>query len=298
MSRVFKELYTPEESVAPGFSTCPGCAMPIIYRHAINVLGKNTVSVHAAGCAAAMATVTRVSATSSLFENAASFAAGIKIGLTKKGRDMNVLAFIGDGGTVDIGLQALSGAAERGDPIIYICYDNEAYMNTGIQRSSSTTMGAWTSTTPVGRVKRGKGRPPKDVPLIMADHRVAYVATASVAYLQDFARKVKKAAEVTQKGEGMAYLHVNSPCPTGWGFPTEKVVEVARLAVQTGMWPLYEVDHGVFRITQAVKERKPVAEYLRVQRRFRHLAEEEIKKVQSYVDANCLRIEGLQGQTK
>jgi len=298
MSRVFKELYTPEEAVAPGFSTCPGCAMPIVYRHAINALGKNTVSIHAAGCAAAMAAVTLVSATSSLFENAASFAAGVKIGLTKKGRSMNVLAFIGDGGTVDIGLQALSGAAERGDPIIYLCYDNEAYMNTGIQRSSSTTMGAWTSTTPVGKVKRGKRSTPKDVPMIMAAHRIPYVATASVAYLLDFVRKVKKAAEVTQKGEGMAYIHVHSPCPTGWGFPTEKSVEVARLAVQTGMWPLYEVDHGVLRITQTVKERKPVAEYLRAQRRFRHLAEEEIKKVQSYVDGRCLEIEGRQQQPK
>jgi pyruvate ferredoxin oxidoreductase beta subunit len=132
----------------------------------------------------------------------------------------------------------------------------------------------------------------------MAAHRIPYVATASVAYLLDFVRKVKRAAEVTQKGEGMAYLHVHSPCPTGWGFPTEKSVEVGRLAVQTGMWPLYEVDHGVLRITQTVKERKPVAEYLRAQRRFRHLAEEEIKKVQSYVDGRCLEIEGRQQQPK
>lgn len=197
------------------------------------------------------------------FENAGAVASGVESALRIQGKDdVNVVAFGGDGGTVDIGLQSLSGAMERGHNLTYICYDNEAYMNTGIQRSGATPYGASTTTSPNGSGSFGEDKPKKDMPMIMAAHGIPYVATASIAYPEDFVNKVKKAAEI----KGPAYIHLHQPCTTGWGFASEKTIEMGRLAVETGSWILYEVENGEFNITYRPDERKPVKEYLAPQK--------------------------------
>jgi Pyruvate:ferredoxin oxidoreductase and related 2-oxoacid:ferredoxin oxidoreductases, beta subunit len=191
------------------------------------------------------------------------------------------VGWAGDGGTVDIGIQALSGAAERGANFIYICYDNEAYGNTGLQRSGATPYGAWTTTTPTGKKERKK-----NMPFIMAAHRIPYVATACPSYPIDFINKLRKAKEL----KGTKYIHVLTPCPTGWRYDTSKTVEIGRLAVQTGMWALYEIENGKFRLNPPSdrlidkSKRKPVKEYLSMQERFRHLTEGDIEKIQKWVD--------------
>ena len=218
------------------------------------------------------------------FENAGAVASGVESALRIQGKDdVNVVAFGGDGGTVDIGLQSLSGAMERGHNLTYICYDNEAYMNTGIQRSGATPYGASTTTSPNGSGSFGEDKPKKDMPMIMAAHGNPYVATASIAYPEDFVNKVKKAAEI----KGPAYIHLHQPCTTGWGFASEKTIEMGRLAVETGSWILYEVENGEFNITYRPDERKPVKEYLAPQKRFKHLDDEHIEKIQKYVDKSC-----------
>ena len=218
------------------------------------------------------------------FENAGAVASGVESALRIQGKDdINVIAFGGDGGTVDIGLQSLSGAMERGHNLTYICYDNEAYMNTGIQRSGATPYGASTTTSPKGSGSFGEDKPKKDMPMIMAAHGIPYVATASIAYPEDFVNKVKKAAAI----KGPAYIHLHQPCTTGWGFASEKTIEMGRLAVETGSWILYEVENGEFNITYRPEERKPVKEYLAPQKRFKHLDDEHIDKIQKYVDKSC-----------
>jgi len=188
-----------------------------------------------------------------------------------------VVAWAGDGGTFDIGIQALSGAAERNDNIIYICYDNEAYMNTGIQRSSATPYGAWTTTTPV---KHFKKMPKKDMMGIMAAHRIPYAATASVAYPEDFIRKVKKAKEL----KGTKFLHIISPCPAGWKSLPEETIKLAKLAVSTCYFPIYEIENGEkYTVNKVIKNARPVKEFLSRQGRFRHLREEDIAKIQENV---------------
>ena len=191
------------------------------------------------------------------------------------------MVMAGDGGTFDIGLQSLSGAAERNDDIIYICYDNEAYMNTGIQRSSATPFGAWTTTTP-----ESKARSKKNMIEIMAAHEIPYAATASIAFPDDFAAKLKKARE----RKGMRFFHVLAPCPTGWRIPSSWSVKVSRLAVHTNVFPLYEVEDGYrYRIT--VKSRSlPVGEYLMLQGRFKHLSDEQLAEAQSRVDRAWVRL--------
>jgi len=217
-----------------------------------------------------------------IFASAAATASGIAAALEALGRkDVHVVCWCGDGGTVDIGLQALSGAAERGDNILYICYDNEAYMNTGIQRSGSTPYGAWTTTTVLG-----KRRHKKNMPKIMAAHDLPYVATASIGYPLDFVEKVRRAV----RHRGLKYIHLLAPCPVGWRFPPSKTIEMGRLAVLTGMWPLYEVEEGEFRLTGASRalldkgRRRPVAEYVRAQGRFAHLTDDDIRELERYVD--------------
>ena len=218
------------------------------------------------------------------FENSGAVASGVESALRIQGKDdVNVVAFGGDGGTVDIGLQSLSGAMERGHNMTYICYDNEAYMNTGIQRSGATPFGASTTTSPSGVASFGEDKPKKNMPMIMAAHGIPYVATASIAYPEDYVNKVKKAAET----KGPAYIHLHQPCTTGWGFPSERTIEMGRLAVETGSWILYEIVDGKFEITYRPEERKPVKEYLAPQKRFRHLDDELIEKIQKYVDAEC-----------
>ena len=228
-----------------------------------------------------------------LLDNVASMLAGIKMHYERIGRKVNVVAFAGDGASVDAGMQCLSGAAERGDKIIYICYDNEGYMNTGYQRSGSTTKGAWTSTTPVINGHGGKKQNKKDFPMIMAMHDVPYMATMSPAYIPDMVRKLEKAMAVDN---GLVYLHVYNPCVTGWGCKSDESIEVARLAVETNFAPLYEVENGVFKMSVDVKNPKPVKEFVTRFKKFRHLTEQDIEELQEFTDRRLARLKKLCGE--
>jgi pyruvate ferredoxin oxidoreductase beta subunit len=275
-----------EELFASGHRACAGCGGAIAIRLALKASGKNTVASHATGCMEVVSspypqTAWRIPWIHVAFENSAAVASGIEAALKALGRkDVNVIAFGGDGGTVDIGFQALSGAVERGHNFTYICYDNEAYMNTGIQRSGATPFGAVTTTSPAGKVSFGNDRPKKDMPAIMVAHGARYVATASVAFPIDYMEKVKKAISI----EGPAYIHVHAPCTPGWGIPSDKSIEVGRLAVDSGMWILYEVEDGDARVTYKPTVKKSVREYLKMQKRFRHLSDELIEKIQKDID--------------
>lgn len=274
------------EYLAPGHRACAGCGATIAVRLALKALGKNTVAVSATGCLEVITTPYpetswEIPWIHVAFENAPAVASGVEEALKAQGKeDTTVVVFGGDGGTSDIGLQSLSGAMERQQNIIYICYDNEAYMNTGIQRSSSTPFGASTTTTPAGKVSFGENKPKKNMAMIMAAHGIPYVATACISHPQDLMNKVKKAAEI----KGPAYIHVLQPCATGWGYPNEKTVKLGKLAVDTHAWILYEIDHGKLNITVKPKEKLPVEEYLKVQKRFKHLQQEEIDIIQMFVD--------------
>ena len=220
------------------------------------------------------------------FENAAAVASGIEAGLKVLMRKeriprkrINVMAMAGDGGTSDIGLQALSGAMERGHDFVYVCFDNEAYMNTGIQRSSATPFGASTTTSPAGKVVPGQTTWKKNMPEIDAAHNIPYVATACSSYPFDLMEKVKKAAAI----KGPAYVHILSVCPTGWRLPPQLAIHAGRLAVETGMFPLYEVEHGRYQLTVDLTELRPIEEYLKIQGRFRHLTPEMIEVIQGRI---------------
>ena len=270
----------------PGSAGCAGCGSSIILRCMLKVLGPDTVIVIPPCCGTInYPSVSRVPMVLANYAAAAAFETGFLRAYRKKGKadKIHLATYSGDGGTVDIGLQAISAAAERGESMIWVCYDNEAYMNTGIQRSSSTPMFASTTSTPVGEVWRGKPQRRKNMILIMAAHRIPYIATASLAYLPDLERKIRKAAEITRAGRGLAYVHVQQPCATGWYFPPEKTVEVGRLAVQTGAWPLLEVEDGVLKVNVKPRELKPIGEYLKLQRRFRHISEEQLEIIQDDV---------------
>ena len=279
-----------EEFMSPGHLACQGCGASLAMRLALKGLGQRTIVCIPACC---WAVIDGPFPHSSLdipiyhcaFETAASSASGVRAGLDMVGdTETAVLAWAGDGGTFDIGLQALSGAAERNDDIIYTCYDNEAYMNTGIQRSSATPVGAWTTTTPVKHYKKERK---KDIIGIMAAHGIPYIATASVAYPEDMVKKFKKAREI----KGTRFIHVFAPCPAGWKSRPEDSIKLARLAVQTGYFPLFEIENGEkWTLNLKVKERKPIAEYLKLQGRFRHLKEEEIEMIQKEVDERWAKI--------
>jgi len=278
-----------EEFLAPGHRGCAGCGATIGVRLALKALGKNTVAISATGCLEVITTPFPETAWEIpwihvAFENAGAVASGVERALKSQGKtDTNIVAFGGDGGTVDIGMQSLSGAMERGHNFIYICYDNEAYMNTGIQRSASTPYGASTTTSPHGKNSFGENRPKKNMPLIIAAHGVPYVATASIAYPEDFIKKVKKAAEI----DGPAYIHLNQPCTTGWGYDPSKTIELGRLGVETGVWVLYEIVDGQFKVTYKPQVKKPVEEYLNAQKRFKHLSDVSKEKIQEFVNKQC-----------
>ncbi|HMK54942.1 MAG TPA: pyruvate synthase subunit PorB [Methanobacteriaceae archaeon] len=280
-----------EEFLAPGHRGCAGCGATIGVRLALKVLGKNTVAVSATGCLEVITTPYPETAWEIpwmhvAFENAAAVASGVERALKAQGKDAQVVVFAGDGGTADIGLQSLSGAMERGHNLIYICYDNEAYMNTGVQRSGSTPYGASTTTSPHGKESFGEDKPKKNVPMIMAAHGVPYVATASISYPEDFMKKVQKAKET----DGPAYIHLSQPCTTGWGYDSSKTIDMGRLAVETGSWILYEIVEGEFRVTYRPMQRKLVDEYLSAQKRFKHLNDEERENIQRHVDAVCTEL--------
>jgi pyruvate ferredoxin oxidoreductase beta subunit len=282
-----------EELVYPGNRACVGCGLGIAYRMALKALGPDTILVVPPSCLTVLQGLFPVASTklpslNVTFASTAAAATGILEALKAQGREhIKVCAWAGDGGTSDIGLQALSGAAERGNDFVFICYDNEGYMNTGVQRSGTTPWGAVTTNTPF----KGKQQQPKDVPTIMAAQGIDYVATTSASYPLDVYNKVKKAISI----KGTKYIHIHTPCPPGWGFEPRYTVKVGRLAVQSGYFDLYEVERGVLRLTGAsakLAEKRqfvPVCEYLRSQSRFRLLGEEQIAEVQARVDAKWSR---------
>lgn len=275
-----------KEYLASGHRACAGCGATIAVRLALKALGQNTVAVSATGCLEVVTspypeTSWEIPWIHVAFENASAVASGVEEALKAQGKeDVNVLVIGGDGGTTDIGLQSLSGAMERQQNIIYLCYDNEAYMNTGIQRSSSTPFGASTTTSPAGKVSFGEDKPKKNMAMIMAAHGIPYVATACVSHPYDLMEKIKKAAEV----KGPAYIHVLQPCATGWGYAPKDTIKLGKLAVDTHAWILYEIDHGKLNITVKPKEKLPIIEYLKVQKRFKHLDEKHIEAIQNFVD--------------
>jgi pyruvate/2-oxoacid:ferredoxin oxidoreductase beta subunit len=273
-----------EELMVSGHLACQGCGATLAMRYTLKALGPNTVLSIPACCWSVIDgpfpyTSLRVPIFHTAFETAASTAAGMKAGLDVLGdKETSVVAWAGDGGTFDIGIQALSGAAERNDNMFYICYDNEAYMNTGIQRSSATPQGAWTTTTPY---THPKVTPKKQMVEIMAAHRIPYTATASISHPEDLVKKIKKAKEI----QGTKFIHIMAPCPTGWRTPPQICVKLARLSVRSRIFPLYEVEHGLkYKINLKPAKRTPVDEYLKLQGRFRHLTEEDIQRVQESVD--------------
>jgi len=282
---------TQKEYFSPGHRACQGCAEALAIRLVCKALGRNIIIASATGCMEVVSTpipftAWRVPWFHVAFENAAAVASGIESALKvlmRKGRipykKIVTLAMAGDGGTADIGLQALSGALERNDNFIYICTDNEAYMNTGIQRSSSTPFGASTTTSPAGKVKMGQITWKKNMPAIAAAHNIPYVATACPSYPVDLIQKVKKAADI----EGAAYIHILSVCPTGWRSAPELSIKLGRLAVETGIFPIYEVERGQYRLNIDFPNLKPIKEYLKLQGRFRHLTDEMIGEIEKRV---------------
>jgi pyruvate ferredoxin oxidoreductase beta subunit len=279
------------EKFAPGHRACIGCGEALAVRLAFKAIGNNVIVANATGCMEIVAsqlpyTTWEVPWIHTLFENTAAVASGIEAAykaMRRKGvpvpENTKVVAMAGDGGTSDIGLQALSGAMERGHDFTYLCFDNEAYMNTGIQRSSATPFGAATTTSPAGKKSIGQSSWKKNMPEIAVAHNIPYVATATHGYPFDLMAKVKKAVNTP----GPAYVHILSVCPTGWRSATDTVIRQARLAVETGVFPLYEVENGVYKMSLNLPRLRPVKDYLKMQGRFRHLSDDNIAKIQARV---------------
>ena len=266
-----------------GHMACPGCGEKILLRHMLDVLGPETIIVCPAGCAAVTDgifphSITPVPFLHVSFDATASAAAGVRAGLDMSGRsEVTVLAWAGDGATFDIGMGALSAIAERNENILYGCYDNEAYMNTGIQRSSASQIGSWTTTTPKGHLK---SEPKKDIDFIMASHRAPYIATGSPAFIDDLKKKVAKAKNT----KGFKFLHLFSPCPPGWKSDPKDSIALARLAVECNLFPLYEIENGTTCSLTYESKSLPVTEYLKLQGRFRYASKEDEKVLQLEAD--------------
>jgi len=308
MAIKLKEICNQEEKIAPGHRACHGCPETIIVRqvlHAITVMGKPVIIGTSTGCLEVCTspyphTAWRVPWIHNAFENVSSTLAAVwttyrhfvKLGKMED-RDIKFVVFAGDGATYDIGLQWLSGVIERGQHIIYVCLNNEAYMNTGVQRSAATPLGAWTTTSPVGKVIPGKTEHRKNMVGMMVANGAPYAAQAAPHAWRDLMNKVQKAASI----EGPSYIDVITPCPRGWRFPIDETIYLSRLAVETCMWPLYEVEYGKYRITSRPTEKKPVIEYLKAQRRFEHLFVPEnkyiIDELQRKVDEDWERLQKL-----
>jgi pyruvate/2-oxoacid:ferredoxin oxidoreductase beta subunit len=284
MSQIMIKDQVPQrELLVSGHLACPGCGGALAMKLVLNELGPDTILVLPACCWSVIAgpypqCSVRVPVYHTAFETGAAVASGVRAALDLRGdTDTTVLVWAGDGGTFDIGLQSLSGAAERNENILYCCYDNEAYMNTGIQRSSATPRGAWTTTTPA---EQPQSTPKKDILGIMAAHRIPYAATTTVAHPLDLLAKVRRAKAM----QGMRFLHVLAPCPPGWKYPDEDSLEMARMAVRARVFPLVEVEDGVRWRFTAEHAGEPVTPYLRRQGRFRHLSEEDVYRIQYEVD--------------
>lgn len=280
-----------EEYLHSGHAGCPGCGAALVLRYALKALGPNTVLNVPAGCMAVIGSMWPrhaygVSMVDHAFECTGAVSSGIKAALEMKGKDdVTVLGMAGDGGTVDIGLQALSGAVDRGTDFIYLMYDNEAYMNTGVQCSGATPAGAWTTTTPQGKKRELDHmvlERKKKIMDMMVANGIVYGATVNIAYPEGFISKMKKAKEI----RGPKFIHSISPCTPGWRFDSSKTIEVAQLATQTNIFPLYEVEDGEYKLTKEIsdKKKKPVEEYLRVQGRFKHLDEDSVQEFQQMID--------------
>lgn len=272
------------ELLDSGHLACPGCGAPLAMRIVLKELGEQTIVVLPACCWSIIAgpypqSSLHVPLYHTAFATGAAVASGVRAALDARGdTDTTVMVWAGDGGTFDIGLQALSGAAERNEDFIYVCYDNEAYMNTGIQRSSATPWGAWTTTTPAYQPESTRK---KDIIAIMAAHRIPYAATASVSHPVDLLAKVRRAKQM----RGTRFLHILSPCPPGWKFSDERTIEIGRLAVQSRVFPLLEVENGVDWRFTAEHPGDPIDTYIRAQSRFRHLSDDAIASIQCDVDA-------------
>ena len=282
-------------ALTSGHRACSGCGQAMAARMVTDLLGPDVIIVNATGCLQVFTTHNAQSAWQvpwlhSVFANAAAVAAGVEAAQRGRERPARVVVQAGDGGTFDIGLQCLSGLIERGHDALFICYDNEAYMNTGVQRSGSTPHAARTTTSPPGRLSEGKSQLKKDLLAIIAAHHMPYAATASVAFFPDLKAKVEKAMSLS----GPRFLHIFSPCPLGWDHEAAASVQVARLAVETGLFPLVELEYGAVTGVMRLAQPRPVEEYLRLQGRFKHLfreprGAEEVRHLQALADANIRR---------
>jgi len=290
-----KELSKKEILLTSGHRMCSGCGAPIIVKMVLLASDYPIVAANATGCLEVSTCISDYTAWKipwihNAFENAAATLSGVETmyrSLKKQGKidkDIKFIAFGGDGGTYDIGLQSLSGAMERGHDMLYVCYDNGAYMNTGIQRSSATPYGADTTTCPAGSVIQGKPQPRKNLTKIMAAHDIPYTAQASPSHWMDLVKKVKKALEI----KGPKFMNILSPCNRGWRSKTDDAIQLSKLAVETCYWPLYEIENGVSKVTFKPKEKKPLVDFLKPQGRFKHLFAPEnenmLKNFQEMVD--------------
>ncbi|BBF42691.1 pyruvate:ferredoxin oxidoreductase, beta subunit [Lachnospiraceae bacterium KM106-2] len=283
----------PKEELFYGHKACAGCGGSLATRMALKVLGERTFLAVPAGCMSAVGFVYPQlcfgnNAIISTFAGTASMLTGIQAGAKALGlKDYHVLGIAGDGGTADIGLQGLSGAIDRNDDVIYICYDNEAYMNTGIQKSGLTPFGAKTTTTPAGKQIHGNQKEKKNMFEIVAAHHIAYAATATIGYMEDFLGKVERAKQT----KGTSYIHVIAPCPTGWGISSNQTIHAARAIVDTGLWYLAEYYDGTFHLNRKPKKKNQVEEYLLSQKRFAHLTPEDIHIIKEQRDEKWKQIE-------
>lgn len=287
-----------KDLVTPGMSACQGCGGELILRTVLQVAGPNTIIGIPPGCMAGAGVVgwnysngLEIPVHIPLLDNTASFLTGLSQMYQRKGReDVNIVAVAGDGATADCGFQSLSGAAERNEKMLYVCYDNEGYMNTGYQRSSTTTLGSRTSTTPIGTVINGKTQNQKYVPLIMSMHGLEYCATASPSNMKDFVEKIQEGLEASKKG--FAYLHVFSPCPTGWAYKSEKGIEVAKAAVKSNAFPLWKYKDGEYTLLPNPKP-IPIADFVKLAGKFKSLTPEMIDEIQADVDARWAKLQKL-----
>lgn len=296
MAVSLKELTHKESYLSRGHSACAGCAGPVVIRQIMLAAADHPLVVtFATGCMEVVSTLYpytawKCSYIHNAFENSAATLSGIETAFRKLREqdkvsgDYRFIAFGGDGGTYDIGFQSLSGTMERGHRLLYVCYDNQAYMNTVIQRSSATPKGAWTNTSPVGTVGKGKEQHRKDLTSIIVDHEVPYVAQVSPHNYRDLMNKVQKALEV----DGPSFINAIAPCPLGWGYPNDQTMVVTKLAVETCFWPIFEVENGVWKVNYKPKNKLPITEWLKGQRRFKHLFTPEnewiIEDLQKHVD--------------
>lgn len=285
-----------EDPLLSGSPMCGGCPAEILLRFVLRVMGKETMLFGSPGCCClafngmGIRTMIRIPAHMSNMTTVPSTMTGVKRYLRKIDRDVKCVAFVGDGCATDVGFQPLSGAAERNENIIFICYDNEGYMNTGIQRSSTTPHFGWTTTSPAMGRRKGKQMPAKNVPLIMADHGIAYVATAVVSRPEDLLMKLLKAVDVK---EGMSYIHVLSPCIPGWGYAIPTPLDVCNAAVDTNYFPLWECEQGTYRLTYQPRETKPISAFTGLLKKFAHLEREDVEELQKEVDKRVEHLKGL-----